>query len=52
MVASIPYEVNLPYAIFDADDRNVSAFKEKPNYTYFANAGIYLIKKEIIVWFL
>jgi len=48
MVASIPYQVNLPYAIFDAVDRNVSAFKEKPNYTYFANAGIYLIKKEVI----
>jgi len=48
MVASIPYEVNLPYAIFDAVDRNVSSFIEKPNYTYFANAGIYLIKKELI----
>jgi len=48
MVASIPYQVNLPYAIFDAVDRNVNAFKEKPNYTYFANAGIYLIKKEVI----
>ena len=48
MVASIPYRVSLPYAIFDSNDRRVKGFKEKPNYTYFANAGIYLIKKEII----
>jgi dTDP-glucose pyrophosphorylase len=48
MVASIPYSVSLPYAIFDSKDREVKGFKEKPNYTYFANAGIYLIKKEII----
>ena len=48
MVASIPYQVNLPYAIFDEDDRKVNSFKEKPNYTYYANAGIYLIKKELL----
>lgn len=48
MVASVPYEVNLPYAILDTEDRLVKSFKEKPNYTYYANAGLYLIKKEII----
>lgn len=48
MVASIPYQVNLPYAIFDESDRIVNSFKEKPNYTYYANAGIYLIKKEVL----
>lgn len=48
MVASIPYNISLPYAIFDANDRHVKGFKEKPNYTYFANAGIYLIKKKVI----
>ena len=48
MVASIPYPVNLPYAIFDSTDRNVLGLKEKPNFTYFANAGIYLIKKEML----
>jgi len=48
MVASIPYKVSLPYAIFDANDRKVKGFKEKPNFTYFANAGLYLIKKDII----
>lgn len=48
MVASIPYRVSLPYAIFDTNNGQVNAFKEKPNYTYYANAGIYLIRKEII----
>lgn len=48
MVASFPYRVSLPYAIFDTNERNVNGFKEKPNYTYFANAGLYLIKKEVI----
>ena len=48
MVASIPYKVDLPYAIFNTDDTQVTAFKEKPSYTYYANAGIYLMKKEIV----
>lgn len=48
MVASIPYQVSLPYAIFDADNRKVKSFKEKPNFTYYANTGIYLIKREIL----
>jgi len=48
LVASIPYEINLPYAVFETDDRQIKAFKEKPNYTHYANAGIYLFKKELI----
>lgn len=48
MVASISYPVNLPYAIFELDKGNVKSFKEKPSYTYYANAGIYLIKKNLL----
>jgi dTDP-glucose pyrophosphorylase len=48
MVASIPYPVNLPYAIFELEGEKVTSFKEKPSYTYYANAGIYLMKKEVI----
>lgn len=48
MVASIPYPVNLPYAIFELEEENVRSFREKPSFTYYANAGIYLIKKELI----
>lgn len=46
-VASIPYNVNIPYAILETVDNAIKGFKEKPTYTYFANAGIYLMKKEI-----
>ena len=48
IVASIPYEVNLPYAILETKDSDVKSFKEKPSHTYFANAGIYLFKKELL----
>lgn len=48
LVASIPYEVNLPYAIFNTNNNQVLSLKEKPKYTYYANAGIYLLKKEIL----
>lgn len=48
MVASVPYQINLPYAIFNEDNKVVKSFKEKPNFMYYANAGIYLIKKELL----
>jgi dTDP-glucose pyrophosphorylase len=47
-VATIPYNVNVPYAILETTDKAIKSFKEKPTYTYFANAGIYLMKKKII----
>lgn len=48
-VAAVPYTVNVPYGIFEVKDvRNVVGVKEKPCYHYYANAGIYLIKKELI----
>lgn len=45
-IASIPYSVNIPYAIFEKEENEVKAFKEKPNFTHFANAGIYIVKKK------
>jgi dTDP-glucose pyrophosphorylase len=47
-VATIPYNVNVPYAILEATNNKIKSFKEKPTFTYFANAGIYLMKKELI----
>ena len=46
-VATIPYNVNIPYAILETSGGIIQDFKEKPTYTYFANAGIYLMKKSI-----
>jgi dTDP-glucose pyrophosphorylase len=47
-IVSIPYRVKVPYGVFDMIDDKVSALKEKPEYTYYSNAGIYLIKTELI----
>jgi len=47
-VACIPYQVNVPYAVMETQDKIVTGFKEKPIYTHYSNAGIYLMKKEVI----
>ena len=44
MLASIPYVVAVPYAVLNTKDQIVESFEEKPNYTYFSNGGIYLLK--------
>lgn len=44
-VAAIPYNVSIPYGILDLDGRNILGLQEKPKYTYYANAGIYLIRR-------
>ncbi len=46
-IATIPYNVNIPYAIIETDLNVITNFQEKPTYTYFANAGIYLFKKDV-----
>ena len=47
-VISVPYTLNIPYAVLDIRDNNILGLKEKPNYTYYSNGGIYLMKKEIL----
>ena len=47
-VAAIPYDVSIPYGILDLDGRNVQGLLEKPKYNYYANAGIYLIKRRAL----
>ena len=48
-VATVPYHIDVPYAIMDINDKNeVLSFSEKPRYTYYSNAGIYLFKKELV----
>lgn len=47
-IASVPYTVNIPYAVLDTDNNRILSFKEKPSYTYHSNGGIYLLKKEIL----
>lgn len=47
-VAAVSYPITVPYGIFDLNGRNILGIKEKPTYNYYANAGIYLIKKELL----
>lgn len=48
-VAAVPYNVNIPYGIFEIENtREIKGVKEKPSFYYYANAGIYLIKRELL----
>lgn len=47
-VAAVPYTVSVPYGIFDLEGREIHGLIEKPTYNYYANAGIYLIKRHIL----
>ncbi|MEG1649742.1 MAG: sugar phosphate nucleotidyltransferase, partial [Rikenellaceae bacterium] len=48
-IAAIPYSVSVPYGIFDIENEcEVKGVHEKPSYHYYANGGIYLIKREVL----
>lgn len=48
-IAAVPYSVNVPYGIFDIENtRDICGVREKPSFHYYANAGIYLIKRHIL----
>ena len=48
-VAATSYHVDVPYAVLEVNENNsVKSLKEKPRYTYYSNAGIYLLKKEVL----
>lgn len=46
--AAIPYTISIPYGIFNLEGRNIKGVSEKPVYNHYANAGIYLIRKEAL----
>jgi len=48
LVATIPYKVNIPYGVVETKAGYVTNIKEKPSYTYYSNAGIYIFKKECL----
>ena len=47
-VVTIPYSINIPYAVLETTNGHVVSLKEKPTYTYFSNGGIYLMKRSVI----
>tara|TARA_B100001175_G_C19515106_1_gene646935 strand:- start:22945 stop:23985 length:1041 start_codon:yes stop_codon:yes gene_type:complete len=46
-MVTIPYDVVIPYGVVKQFQNQVQGIKEKPTYTYYSNAGIYLMKKEV-----
>lgn len=47
-VASVPYGFTVPYGIFDTNGIYITGIREKPSYSYYANAGIYMFKKQVL----
>jgi NDP-sugar pyrophosphorylase family protein len=48
-VAATTYTIEVPYAVMELSEKNhVRMLKEKPTYKYHSNAGIYLLKKELL----
>lgn len=48
-IATIPYRVNLPYGILEqSSNHEVQSIREKPNYTYYINTGIYFVRRDLL----
>ncbi len=47
-VAAVPYNISIPFGILDLEGRDIKGLIEKPKYNYYANAGIYLVKKRAL----
>ena len=47
-VAAVPYVVKVPYGVFNLEGREIKGVTEKPTISYYANAGIYLIKRKLL----
>lgn len=47
-VATIPYTTKVPYGIFTVDENQITGLKEKPIFTNYASAGIYILNRKII----
>lgn len=47
-IVTVPYHINVPYAVLDIESDVIKACREKPEYTFQTNAGIYLMKRELL----
>lgn len=47
-MAVAPYSVAVPFAIIETEDDRITAMREKPVYNYFANAGVYILKRSLV----
>lgn len=47
-MAAVPYNVSVPFALMRLENDRVRGLVEKPTYNYFANAGVYLMKRGLL----
>lgn len=47
-IAGVPYTVSVPYAIMRMKGGMVKGLEEKPTFNYFANAGVYILKRSLV----
>lgn len=48
-VAATSYHVDVPYAVLEVNgSAEVKSLKEKPRYTYYSNAGIYILNRGLL----
>lgn len=47
-IAVVSYNVTVPYAILATEGERVLRLEEKPSYSYYANAGIYLFSNRLL----
>jgi len=47
-IAAVPYAVSVPYAILTTDGTRVTGLEEKPTYSHYANAGIYIFRNAVL----
>lgn len=47
-IAVVPYQVTVPYAILTLDGEDVTGIAEKPSYSHYANAGIYIFANKVL----
>ncbi|MDE6022002.1 MAG: NTP transferase domain-containing protein [Muribaculaceae bacterium] len=47
-MSTIPYTVSVPFAILKTDGDKVTGLEEKPTFNHFANAGVYMIDRNVL----
>ena len=47
-IAVVPYQVSVPFAVLELDGERVTGIAEKPSYSYYANAGIYIFGNNVL----
>jgi NDP-sugar pyrophosphorylase family protein len=47
-MGAVPYTVSVPFAIMQMEGKRVKGLEEKPTYNYFANGGVYIMKRSLL----